>query len=55
MDIKASCYVGTHEKKDGVQIYLFEYSSTENRIDMKTSQCTGRYGVSKEKKNRVAN
>jgi hypothetical protein len=38
------------KKKDGVQIYLFEYSSTENRIDIKTSQYTRRYGVSKEKK-----
>jgi hypothetical protein len=37
IDMKASCYVGTHEKKDGVQIYLFQDSSTENIIDMKTS------------------
>jgi hypothetical protein len=50
MDMKASCYVGTHEKKDGVQIYLFEYNNKENRIDIKTSQYTRRYGVSKEKK-----
>ena len=37
MDMKSSCYVGTHEKKDGVQIYLFQDSNTENIIDMKTS------------------
>jgi hypothetical protein len=55
MDIKASCYVRTHEKKDGVQIYLFEHNNTKNRIDIKTSQYIGRYGVSKEKNNRAAN
>jgi hypothetical protein len=37
MDMKASFYVGTHKKKDGVQIYLFQDSSTENTIDMKIS------------------
>jgi hypothetical protein len=44
------------KRKDGVQIYLFQASSIENIIDTKTSQCTGRYGVSKEeKKNRATN
>jgi hypothetical protein len=38
------------KRKDGVQIYLFQDSSTGNIIDTKTSQCTGRYGVSKEGK-----
>jgi hypothetical protein len=38
------------KRKDGVQIYLFQDSRTENIIDTKTSQCTGRYGVSKEEK-----
>jgi hypothetical protein len=38
------------KRKDGVQIYLFQDRSTENIIDTKTSQCTGRYGVSKEEK-----
>jgi hypothetical protein len=38
------------KRKDGVQIYLFQDINTENIIDIKTSQCTGRYGVSKEEK-----
>jgi hypothetical protein len=41
------------KRKDGVQIYLFQDSSTENIIDTKTSQCTGRYGVSKEGKKKT--
>jgi hypothetical protein len=54
--MKADYYLGTHEKKNGVQIYLFQDNSIENIIDMKTRQCIGRYGVSKEeKKNRAAN